>query len=108
MSDDAPARKGTEQSATGDYQHTRCGGYGGVSERTIYRMLRSGRLIRSDRRVGNVKNVSDNTVSNDINQREYFVKVLSKMSDISDRATAASLETLLHSLQEKDAQIEQL
>src|SRR5882757_8539427 len=73
----------------------------GVSERTIYRMLRSGRLARDNPRVRNgrnVSNVSDNTCQYDIDEMNNSVSQLSKMSNMSDNSTLTSMEMLTASL----------
>ncbi len=80
----------------------------GVSERTIYRMIRSGKLVREKRRVGNVNNVSVSICHNDTNEIKVSESNVSKMSIMSDTMSGSSLEILKTSLIEKDTQIEQL
>src|SRR5260221_480135 len=83
----------------------------GVSERTIYRMLRSGRLVREKSRVRsirNVNNVSDIHCQNDNDEIHNHTSVMSKTSIMSDKMTLSILEMLTTSLRDKDDQIEQL
>jgi excisionase family DNA binding protein len=80
----------------------------GVSERTIYRMLRSGKLFRLKGRGRNVENVSDIFCQNDATSANRSVGNMSKMSDKHDIETWASVELLKTALQEKDAQIDRL
>ena len=80
----------------------------GVSERTIYRMLRAGKLVRIKRRVANVNSVSDNQCQSGSTERDHGVNTVSKSSKLSDNSTGRELEMLRAALHDKDAQIEQL
>src|SRR5262249_3307192 len=80
----------------------------GVSERTIYRMLRAGKLVRIKQRVGNVTIVTDNNRQIGRNKIETPVKLASNMSKMSDSVTGVELEMLRAALRDKDSQIEQL
>src|ERR1041385_6600476 len=80
----------------------------GVSERTIYRMLRSGRLKRVKTRVSVVRNVSDMQNNNVTERSSIGDNQVSKTSNMSDIMTIQALEIWKAELRQKDAQIEQL
>ena len=84
----------------------------GVSERTIYRMLRSGRLRRvhlSDRKSTSVRLLSDSLDRIEIDSRNNSSVVTSLMSDNqSDISDVKAMDTLMKELEQKDAQIARL
>jgi AcrR family transcriptional regulator len=83
----------------------------GVSERTVYRRIRSGkirRIISSVSRVSNVRLIPDNPDQSSTSQAQNCVVPVSSVSDTLAIELQSRLEALESQLQQKDGQIEKL